>query len=145
MGNLSVDYDGASSNVITPIQSEIEKMEDAAATITKLMGDLASYWSGTAFERVCLEHVPQIKATLGISGVYTEVNTWQCQADADAGIFGSQIDLLIDRRDHVVSICEMKYSVNKFGIDKGYDEDLRNKLERVVNSEYKEKVEKFYD
>ena len=50
MGNLSVDYDGASSNVITPIQSEIEKMEDAAATITKLMGDLASYWSGTSFE-----------------------------------------------------------------------------------------------
>ena len=51
MGNLSVDYDGASSNVITPIQSEIEKMEDAAATITKLMGDLASYWSGTAFDK----------------------------------------------------------------------------------------------
>lgn len=50
MGNLSVDYDGASSNVITPIQSEIEKMEDAAATITKLMGDLASYWSGTSFD-----------------------------------------------------------------------------------------------
>ena len=52
MGNLSVDYDGANINVITPIQSEIEKMEDAAATITKLMGDdLALYWSGTAFEK----------------------------------------------------------------------------------------------
>lgn len=51
MGNLNVDYDGANTNVITPIQSEIEKMEDAAATITKLMGDLASYWSGNSFDK----------------------------------------------------------------------------------------------
>ena len=51
MGNLSVDYDGANINVITPIQSEIEKMEEAAATITKLMGDLALYWSGFSFDK----------------------------------------------------------------------------------------------
>jgi uncharacterized protein YukE len=51
MENLNVDYDGANINVITPIQSEIEKMEDAAATITKLMGDLASYWSGKSFNK----------------------------------------------------------------------------------------------
>ena len=65
---------------------------------------------GLAFERVCLEHVDQIKEKLGISGVLTEVNSWYCKADPDKGIFGSQIDLLIVRKDQVINLCEMKYS-----------------------------------
>ena len=67
-------------------------------------------------------------------GVLSNEYAWSVSADEEKGITGAQIDLLIDRRDHVVSICEMKYSVNRFGIDKGYDEDLRNKIDSFVKA-----------
>ena len=67
-------------------------------------------WKGLAFERVCLEHVNQIKKKLGISGVYTQEHSWRCDANPDHGVFGSQIDLLIVRKDQVINLCEMKYS-----------------------------------
>ena len=85
-------------------------------------------WSGTAFERVCLEHVPQIKAALGISGVHTDVNTWQCDADPDKGIFGSQIDLLIVRKDQVINLCEMKYSESEYIVNAEFCRDQKQKI-----------------
>ncbi len=85
-------------------------------------------WSGTAFERVCLEHVPQIKAALGISGVYTEVNTWQCLPEPDEGIFGSQIDLLIVRKDQVINLCEMKYSDAEYIVTHAFVRDQNRKI-----------------
>lgn len=77
-------------------------------------------WSGYAFEMVCLQHIPQIKKALGISGVQTSVSTWQNE--------NAQIDLLIDRKDRVINLCEMKFSINPFSISKKYDENLRNKI-----------------
>lgn len=77
-------------------------------------------WSGYAFEIVCLHHTDQIKNALGISGVQTSISTWSSA--------NTQIDLVIDRRDQVINICEMKFSINKFVIDKKYAEILRNKL-----------------
>lgn len=85
-------------------------------------------WAGFTFEQVCKDHTLQIKKKLGISGVLTEESAWFCTEDDDKGIGGAQIDLLIDRRDRVVSICEMKYSINEFLIDKSYDMNLRNKI-----------------
>ena len=58
---------------------------------------LVNTWMGLAFERVCMEHIEQIKVKLGISGVLTEVNSWYCKADLDNGVFGSQIDMQIGR------------------------------------------------
>lgn len=86
-------------------------------------------WAGLSFEQICIDHISQIKQKLGISGVLSEVTSWYTGEDEDKGINGAQIDLLIDRRDRVVSICEMKYSVNEFTIDKTYDMNLRNKME----------------
>lgn len=85
-------------------------------------------WSGLAFERVCLEHIPQVKQALGISGVYTEVNTWSCQSDKDRGIYGSQIDLLIVRKDQVINLCEMKYSETEFACDTSFDRAQKRKI-----------------
>lgn len=85
-------------------------------------------WEGYAFERLCLEHLPQIKTALGISDVLTETYSWRCKANPDQGVFGSQIDLLIERKDRVINICEMKFSINEFVIDKAYDEKLRQKI-----------------
>lgn len=77
-------------------------------------------WAGLAFESVCLANVPAIERALGISGVHTHASAW-LHADA-------QIDLLIDRADNVVSVCEVKFTDAPFTITKKYAEELRNKL-----------------
>lgn len=92
-----------------------------------------SVWGGLAFERVCLEHVPQIKKALGISGVYTEVNAWQCKADEKLGTKGAQIDLLIVRKDQIINLCEMKYSEAGYIIDSTFDTDMRRKIQTFIS------------
>ena len=86
-------------------------------------------WSGLTFEQLCKDHIPQIKHKLVISGVLSEESTWYVQGNADEGITGCQIDLIIDRRDMVINLCEMKFSMNEFVIDKDYDAVLRNKID----------------
>lgn len=81
-------------------------------------------WAGCAFERVCLWHVPQIKAALGIAGI----ESWECAWASSKSDPGAQIDLLIDRRDGVVSVCEMKFSDDEFAITSSYEKQLRSKL-----------------
>ncbi|MCL1835544.1 MAG: ATP-binding protein, partial [Oscillospiraceae bacterium] len=82
-------------------------------------------WSGSAFEQVCLAHAPQIKKALGISGVHTDVSSWISRSDEG----GAQIDLVIDRADRVVNLCEIKYAKGPFEIDRAYDLALRGKVE----------------
>lgn len=85
-------------------------------------------WEGLTFERLCKDHIKQIKQKLGISGVLSEESSWFVRSDEEKGITGTQIDLLIDRRDCVVSLCEMKFSIKEYEIDKSYDANLRNKI-----------------
>ena len=65
---------------------------------------------GFVFEKVCLLRVNQIKEKLGIRGVYTKCNSWYCKRNDELGNNGSQIDLLIVRKDQVINLCEMKFS-----------------------------------
>lgn len=81
-------------------------------------------WSGYAFEMLCLCHIRQIKKALGISGVQSLVSSWRSSSSEE----GAQIDLVIDRKDQTVNLCEMKYSIAEFMIDKKSDAVLRNKL-----------------
>lgn len=81
-------------------------------------------WSGYAFEQVCLYHLEQIKKALGISGIETNTSSWRSKSSTN----GAQIDLVIERKDQVVNLCEMKFSINPFEIDKKYDANLRNKV-----------------
>ncbi len=81
-------------------------------------------WSGYAFEQVCLAHVPQIKKALGISGIFSRSSSWRSKDVTD----GAQIDLLIDRKDHVINLCEIKFSIKPFAISKTYASNLRNKI-----------------
>ncbi|MEE0955544.1 MAG: ATP-binding protein [Eubacterium sp.] len=89
-------------------------------------------WSGIAFERVCLEHIKEIKKALGISGVETSVNAWQCSKNPEKGIFGSQIDLLIARKDQVINVCEMKYAEAEYKVDEAFDRSMRHKISDLV-------------
>jgi len=89
---------------------------------------LMNTWKGLAFERVCLFHVEQIKQKLGISGVLTEVYSWHCKEDEDLGVRGSQIDLLICRKDRVINVCEIKYSDEDYSMSKNVYMDIQNKI-----------------
>lgn len=68
-------------------------------------------WRGISFERVCFWHIPQIKAALGVSGVGADVYSWRGKEEDG---HGAQIDMLIDRADNTVSICEMKYTQEEY-------------------------------
>ena len=89
-------------------------------------------WSGLAFERLCMAHTQQIKAALGIAGVLSNVYSWRKEADETSD--GAQIDLLIDRKDQVVNLCEMKYSLSEYAIDAEYEQKLRNKKSAFINT-----------
>lgn len=96
-------------------------------------------WMGLSFERVCLGHINQIKNKLGISGVLTNINSWYCKPNLDEGVFGSQIDLLIVRKDQVINLCEMKYSNSDFIVTDSFDKSMRHKihdLQLVTKTKY---------
>jgi hypothetical protein len=86
-------------------------------------------WSGYAFEQVCMQHASQIRHKLGISGVVTYSAAWRSKKSEPA----AQVDLLIDRNDGIINLCEMKYSENEFVIDRKQDENLRNKKVAFIN------------
>ena len=81
-------------------------------------------WSGYAFEYVGMSHIENIKKALSIQGVYSEISSWVSR-DAEKG---TQIDLLIDRKDNVITVCEIKFANDEYEITKSYADDLRNKL-----------------
>jgi hypothetical protein len=110
----------------------IEKYKDADGFFWQgfTTGGAHGAWSGYAFELVCLLHIDQIKRSLGITGVVTHISSW-------TGIYDdkkTQIDLLIDRTDGVINLCEMKYANGEFVISSDYDEKLRNRIELFRNA-----------
>ena len=82
-------------------------------------------WRGYAFEQVCLLHIPQIKNKLGISGVSTNYSSWRNRDENKKNTV--QIDLVIDRNDRIINLCEMKYSKDEYTITKEYNELLRKR------------------
>lgn len=74
-------------------------------------------WRGLAFENVCFNHIAQIKMALGISGVRTTESAWSKKED-DAE--GTQVDLLINRMDNIVNMCEIKFYNDVFIVDRNY-------------------------
>ena len=87
-------------------------------------------WKGLAFENVCWNHVEQIKMALQIGGVSTTESLWSKRGDEASR--GTQIDLIIERKDNVVNMCEMKFYSDEFEVDKDYHLTLerRKKLLR---------------
>ncbi len=81
-------------------------------------------WAGYAFETLCLLHVPQIKQGIGIAAVSTNVFSWRSNREGR----GTQIDMLIDRQDNVVNVCEMKFHASPFAITKAYRDKLQERM-----------------
>lgn len=84
-------------------------------------------WLGYAFESVCYKHLTQIKRELELPPM-SMANTWRYVPIKGAKERGAQIDLLFDRKDDVIQICEIKYSDKPFVISKDYFERLRQKI-----------------
>jgi len=93
-------------------------------------------WSGYAFEGICMKHVASLKRALGIEAVETTERAWH-HRPVDRDDRGAQVDLVIDRRDACINLCEMKFSDGEFTIDKNYAGELRHKratFRRVTGS-----------
>ena len=80
-------------------------------------------WAGYAFEQVCILHINQIRQALGISGITSDVCSWSYRNKDQS----AQIDLVIDRGDKAIDLCEMKYSDHQYELKKDYVEWLRER------------------
>lgn len=85
-------------------------------------------WRGFAFENVCFHHIDQIKKALGIDGVITSESAWTKKADDEEG---TQIDLLILRKDNAVNMCEIKFYSDDFVVSKEYFRTIQRRLEML--------------
>ncbi len=115
---------------------ENKRTEGAGAWTRFSTGSSWKSWSGIAFENICMKHILQLKKELGIAGVYTETSVWRQQSKKEE--HGAQVDLLIDRQDKCINVCEMKFSASDFEITKSYAAELKQKL-RVFKSAAKTK------
>lgn len=86
-------------------------------------------WAGYAFESICLGHARELQRALGIENLVTYVGSWRhVPRGKDAARRGAQVDLLFDRRDGVINLCEMKFSDEPFVVTKAYSRELREKI-----------------
>ena len=84
-------------------------------------------WTGHAFECLCLKHIEGIKAELGLAAVQTRLSKWKYIPSKGSKDYGAEIDLVIDRADQCINLCELKFYGNELLIDKSYAEKLRQK------------------
>ncbi len=85
-------------------------------------------WSGLAFEKICLKHTEAIKQALSIAGIYSETSIWKSKTVKTGN--AAQIDLVINRKDNCINLCEIKFHEKDFMIDKKYAAELENKKMR---------------
>jgi AAA+ ATPase superfamily predicted ATPase len=85
-------------------------------------------WAGYSFESICFKHLGQIANALSLSPTAVP-SAWQYRPTKGTNEDGAQIDLLFDRDDDAITICEIKFTNAPFGIDKGYAKALQKKIE----------------
>lgn len=107
------------------------KSVGAGSWLAKSTGQSWQSWCGLAFENICLKHVTQIKKALGISGIYSTETTWRYMPKT-VDEKGVQIDLLIDRQDNTINLCEIKFYNSECTIDKSYAAALAFKRQLFI-------------
>ena len=86
-------------------------------------------WMGLAYERICMAHLPQIKRALRIDGISTLCYSWRSKTSKPA----AQIDIIIERADRIVNVCEVKYSQDKYELDKEEYEKINRRRMAFIN------------
>lgn len=85
-------------------------------------------WMGLAYERVCMAHIPQIKRALRIDGISTLTYSWRSKTSRPA----AQIDIIIERADKIVNVCEVKYCQDQYELDKEEYEKINRRRNTFV-------------
>jgi AAA+ ATPase superfamily predicted ATPase len=111
---------------IAPIKENILRHFDPDYWNKQYATSTWNEWAGHAFENICLKHSFNIKKKLGISGITTMESHWQ-YLPSEKEDKGAEIDLVIDRADSCINLCEMKFSKDLFTIDKDYAQNLEKK------------------
>jgi len=111
-----------------------KKIKNPRFWTSNLESPSLSAWKGFAFERVCLSHFEQIKQALGISTISTEISSWSSRKSSP----GAQIDLIFNRKDGIINLCELKYCKSEYVISAKDETNLRNKI-AVFEAETKTK------
>ena len=83
-------------------------------------------WCGYAYENICLKHIVAIKKALEIGGIYATTSSFLKQGNDTQK--GTQIDLVINRNDHIINLCEIKFYNVEFTITKDYAQKVRDKI-----------------
>ncbi len=92
--------------------------------ITQLNSTVHKTWCGYAFEQLCMQHTKQIKHALGIAAIHTQASSWRSRTLEN----NAQIDLVIDRKDNCINLCEMKFAEKEYTMDKKYAANIQNKI-----------------
>lgn len=113
---------------IEPIRNTLEKQSLEKGYWERKQGSQTWHaWAGYAFEAICYKHLSEIKKKLSIP-ITATANGWRYVPRKNASEKGAQIDLLFDREDDAINICEIKYTNEPFSINKDYAEKLKNKV-----------------
>jgi len=86
-------------------------------------------WSGLAYERVCFAHIPQILKALGVERIRTEYYSWRSKESANP----AQIDLIIERADQIVNVCEVKFSKGEYRLSQAEELKIANRVNDFRN------------
>lgn len=112
---------------INPIADSIRRRsKDSGYWLSREKSSSWESWSGYAFEAICYKHISQIRQTLDIPPGF-EVGAWS-QKSKNTEERGAQIDMVFDRDDDVITLCEIKYNEKPFVISKDYAKVLLNKI-----------------
>jgi uncharacterized protein len=134
----TIPYDKAANNTVYRLIDEfsifylrfMEKNKQLGAHAWERLSAEPAYaiWCGIAFEAVCLKHIEQIREALKIK-VPAQASVWRYQSAKGTADKGAQIDLIIDRKDRIINLCEMKFYNGPFIIDKSYAKTLQQKMD----------------
>ncbi len=103
---------------IEPLLNSIKKQDQHTGYwLSRVRTPNWKSWSGYAFEAVCSKHISQIRKALSIDPG-AEAGSWRYIPRNDEEKRGAQIDLLFDRPDDAITICEIKQTDTPFMIFK---------------------------
>lgn len=117
---------------------ERKTITDRHFWVNNLQSGAMNAWKGIAFEELCFNHIPQIKRCLGIEGVNSIESQWVIRGDGDN--IGAQLDLIIERADNVVNLCEMKFYKEPFKVTKEYDRTIARRISLLQERLPKRKI-----
>jgi len=88
-------------------------------------------WAGYTFETICLKHANKLIEKLELSSLVIGAIPWRFISNKNPNeneSNGAQIDLILQRNDGSVTLCEIKFNLKEIIIDKTFRANLLNKV-----------------